>query len=1245
MAVSQVTAQVATKEASAVILPATNALWSVAGGTNALQERVAVLQMRRAPVLVDGTARSSAGSTNHLEPALAGPAVMDVRQVRAALAPPPVQTTTGSPGGALMSLTVGYPILNVDFADTTKTGFAAIGQDANDYWNPYVMPYVWLGTLQNLLWSDQSPSPVDLTVANAPGQWGSLLCVDPMYASYIYRYPWSGNITVTIGELPADTYDLYVYATRASDDGAPVVELKRAGVSLWTKGTTLWGNNWYSTYWDEHEQYVRFRNITVNQQSITLEMFPDSYGYPSISGIQIVPSWAVPPESPAITRLLNVNFGGQSGSKTGFAAVGLSANDFWNAVTHAWQPMASWPGLQWSDQTGVAADMTVVNGPGFWGNALPDPMFRSYMYAHDGGNITITLTDLPAGICDVYLYGHTTTPDDNAVFELWSDDVNWGTKGTSLIGDGPTYATWEVGQQYVRFRDVTVTAGRPMIIQAKHTTYGYNNVSGFQIAYTGEADTDADGLPDGWERRCFGNLDQTADGDPDGDGLPNRREYQLGTDPTRTDSNANGLSDLYDFETVWVEDVTPQGGYEGGLNEDWNWVSDWWDGVGWGGQTLYPHSGRWWDPRMHVSAHVPGAAHQHSFESAVATLRPGAGDVLYAYVNLDPTYPPSEVMLQWYVREDGTSGSAAWNHRAYWGANNINWDVNGTASRYYMGPLPEAGQWVRLEVPASAVGVAGKIVEGMAFTLYGGRAAWDSAGAMKPDHDGDGLPDWWEMQYFGNLLQTAEGDADEDWLTNLEEYQLGTDPTNPDTDGDGLPDGWEWMHFGSFAPDDQSDYDGDGASDLAEYLAGTDPNTIAFRLVVTNNFVSTTVPTVQVAISGGQPFAQAVLVDNTNFAEATWSSYLSTNVEINLGTTEGWREVWIGLRGRQPTSEQTWQRKWLKLDLTPPALVFTSPAGDTVSQPMLQLQGYCAEALSRLACDLSNASGVFTNQMILVLDQHYDRTARGFTTNTFQAFDLELTNGLNTLTVQAVDLAGNTATTNLSFTLVSDTNAPGVQLYWPQAGTRLSGDSFTWRGWVDDFTATLTAAIVDGGGTTNERNVLVERDGHFWAEELPLGAGTNWLTLTAVDAWDNVAVTNIMVVKSDLTLTIDPVASEQLHEPTVTVNGGLGGGGYTVRVNGVKATDNGDGTWTADNVPLPVGGTAVLQARAIPNSDNGGHGTGGTGGSAAGYADPGNPESAQARDREAVPEKPAGVYIAPTSIASGRLRMSSGCRL
>ena len=45
-----------------------------------------------------------------------------------------------------------------------------------------------------------------------------------------------------------------------------------------------------------------------------------------------------------------------------------------------------------------------------------------------------------------------------------------------------------------------------------------------------------------------------------------------------------------------------------------------------------------------------------------------------------------------------------------------------------MGPLPAAGGWVKLEVPASAVGLEGKAAHGMAFTLYGGRAAWDKAG-------------------------------------------------------------------------------------------------------------------------------------------------------------------------------------------------------------------------------------------------------------------------------------------------------------------------------------------------------------------------------------------------------------------------------------------------------------------------------------------------------------------------------------
>jgi hypothetical protein len=41
----------------------------------------------------------------------------------------------------------------------------------------------------------------------------------------------------------------------------------------------------------------------------------------------------------------------------------------------------------------------------------------------------------------------------------------------------------------------------------------------------------------------------------------------------------------------------------------------------------------------------------------------------------------------------------------------------------------------------------------------------------------DGLPDWWEIQYFGNLSQTASGNPDGDSLTNLQEFQQGRNPT------------------------------------------------------------------------------------------------------------------------------------------------------------------------------------------------------------------------------------------------------------------------------------------------------------------------------------------------------------------------------------------------------------------------------------------------------------------------------------
>lgn len=47
------------------------------------------------------------------------------------------------------------------------------------------------------------------------------------------------------------------------------------------------------------------------------------------------------------------------------------------------------------------------------------------------------------------------------------------------------------------------------------------------------------------------------------------------------------------------------------------------------------------------------------------------------------------------------------------------------------------------------------------------------------DSDGNGLPDWWELQYFGQLIGTdPNADPDHDGMNNLAEWIAGTNPTN-----------------------------------------------------------------------------------------------------------------------------------------------------------------------------------------------------------------------------------------------------------------------------------------------------------------------------------------------------------------------------------------------------------------------------------------------------------------------------------
>jgi hypothetical protein len=158
---------------------------------------------------------------------------------------------------------------------------------------------------------------------------------------------------------------------------------------------------------------------------------------------------------------------------------------------------------------------------------------------------------------------------------------------------------------------------------------------------------------------------------------------------------------------AWLDDALPADATPGASGGDgWNWIA----------ADPRPHSGA----LAHQSNLAPGL-HEHWFTGASATLAVGPGDDLFAWVYLDPAHPPTEIMLMWH---DGSS----WEHRVFWGANTITYGQNGSVGRHPAGPLPSAGRWIRLSVPARAVGLEGTTVSGMGFAQVDGRATWDAAG-------------------------------------------------------------------------------------------------------------------------------------------------------------------------------------------------------------------------------------------------------------------------------------------------------------------------------------------------------------------------------------------------------------------------------------------------------------------------------------------------------------------------------------
>lgn len=188
---------------------------------------------------------------------------------------------------------------------------------------------------------------------------------------------------------------------------------------------------------------------------------------------------------PALADLINVDFGASqrfpSHNKTGFAATGIAATDYWNFYSSD-NPDGSWKVNGWLPNLGYAGGqlsgvgLTVYNGDGAWAYTTSDPMLYNYIYSLSSSQTVLAITNLSAGKYNFYLYGA------NSSFNLKVGNADYGTK---VAYDSPTIdpPPWVEGNQYVLFSNVQIgdsqTAALISLGPSKYTPEG--TIGGMQI--------------------------------------------------------------------------------------------------------------------------------------------------------------------------------------------------------------------------------------------------------------------------------------------------------------------------------------------------------------------------------------------------------------------------------------------------------------------------------------------------------------------------------------------------------------------------------------------------------------------------------------------------------------------------------------------------------------------------------------------------------------------------------------------
>ncbi|GGX56074.1 hypothetical protein [Saccharospirillum salsuginis] len=476
---------------------------------------------------------------------------------------------------------------------------------------------------------------------------------------------------------------------------------------------------------------------------------------------------------------------------------------------------------------------------------------------------------------------------------------------------------------------------------------------------------------------------------------------------------------------------------------------------------------------------------------------------------------------------------------------------------------------------------------------YNPDAVWQLDFGTYCDIDDDGV-------YDGR-----DPDRDGDGISNDYEKELGFDPndptsTPPDLDGDGIPDAldddrdgdgylneddrfpddpteWADMDNDGIGDNSDPDRDGDGFDNEDEVASGTDPNDasdypdrIPPTVSIEHAPALTRQAQVDVLANAADEYSglKSVVLTNTTTDESApmqlnddgfWVAPVSLTSGMNsliVTATDNW-------------DNQTTVDAQINRDSQAPVLSRLQPDSD-------QTSATSATVVYRVTDDNSGVESV----ELTTASHTLEPVVSG---NEYQ-FDVPLTEGDNTLVVNARDVAGNASATTL--TLLSDVTAPRFEEVLVPELVNSAEQAVSGR-ISDNLTSIALDLTLNGQDIPLTSNI--EAGVFAFSADLTLNEGTNELVLTATDA-----VGNQRTLTRTLNLdTTAPVLNVVEPDPYWQAQPGYALAGQVTDDNsGVTAVvyehgdQSGDVSWEADGTfSLPLTLVEGEQAVALTVTD------------------------------------------------------------